>query len=48
VSFLNDGGGIEAALASPDGPDASDGGSGVDEDTVHVEEDGTAGDLGHG
>ena len=39
--------GIEVVLAGPAGPDASNGGSGVNEDAVHVEEEALAGDWGH-
>jgi hypothetical protein len=39
--------GVQIVLDGPAGPDASDGGSGVDEDAVHVEEEALAGDLGH-
>ena len=39
--------GIEVVLAGPARPDASNGGSGVDEDAVHVEEEALASDGGH-
>ena len=39
--------GIKIVLAGPAHPDASDGGSGINEDAVHVEEEGFAGDEGH-
>jgi len=39
--------GIEVVLAGPARPDAGNGGSGVDEDAVHVEEEALAGDGGH-
>jgi len=38
---------IEIVFLGPTGPDASDGRSGVDENAVHVEEEGTAGEGGH-
>jgi len=38
---------VHIVLDSPAGPDASDSGSGVDEDAIHVEEQGRAGNLGH-
>jgi len=39
--------GIEIVLEGPAGPDASDGGGGVDEDAIHVDEQGFAGDGRH-
>ena len=39
--------GIEAVPDRPAVPHAGDGGSGVDEDAVHVEQEGAAMDLGH-
>jgi hypothetical protein len=39
--------GIEAVLDRPLSPDARDGWSGIDEDSVHIEEDGCAVNLGH-
>ena len=39
--------GVEVVLERPAGPDAGDGGSGVDKDAVHVEEEALADNLGH-
>jgi hypothetical protein len=38
---------VEVVLEGPACPDASDGRSGVDEDPVHIDEQGGAGDLRH-
>ena len=40
--------GIEIVFEGPASPDASDGGSGVDEDAIHIDEEGFAGDWRHG
>ena len=39
--------GIESVLDGPAAPDAGDGGSGIDQDSVQVEEQSGAVDLGH-
>ena len=39
---------IETVLDRPSSPDARDGGSGVEENSIHVEEKRGAGKLGHG
>lgn len=44
---MNDIIGIEIVLECPASPHASDGGSGVNEDSIHVDEQAFAGDLGH-
>ena len=45
---LDGGVGVEIVLAGPAGPDASDRGSGVDKDAIHVDKETSAGDLRHG
>ena len=47
VSFGDDLLGIEAVFERPTGPYAGHGGSGIDEDTIEVEEQGGGVDLGH-
>jgi hypothetical protein len=39
--------GVEIMLEGPAGPDTGDGGSGVDENAIHVDEKASAVDLGH-
>ena len=47
VGAGNDTAGIERMILSPDGPNAGDSGSGIDEDAIHIEKDGATDDL-HG
>lgn len=39
--------GIQVVFARPAGPDAGDGGSGIDQDAIHIEEKTLAGDFSH-
>jgi hypothetical protein len=48
VGTGNDFFGVESVLDGPAAPDAGHGGSGVDEDSVHVEQQSGTMDFGHG
>lgn len=48
VGEVDDVVGIEIVLERPASPDARDGGGGVDEDAIHIDEEGFAGDWRHG
>jgi hypothetical protein len=47
VGALDNSGGAETVLVGPGLPDAGHGGRGIDEDAVHIEEQGRAEDTGH-
>jgi hypothetical protein len=48
VGELDSGVGVEIMFAGPADPDTGDGGSGVDKNAIHVDEEASAGDLDHG
>jgi len=47
VGEVDDVVGIKIVLESPTSPDAGNGGGGVDEDAIHIDEKGFAGNLSH-
>jgi hypothetical protein len=47
VGLLDNSDGVEAVLVGPSFPDAGHGGGGIDENTVHIEEQGRAENTGH-